>query len=128
MYEGRGSLTFNDVPGNLRGPSGKAQLSSLLIDLPGDAQQMEYHRSWVLTAAEDSLKRISNSYSRPDQWFPLASDLWHVGKIYAAAQDPEARGYFERALQIWLTCGAERPELEHTEAVSGLRENIGKLA
>jgi len=113
--------------GQLYGPLKQQRLAKLVRELRKNARQGALHRDWVLTAAEDGLERIRTRYSLPNHWFLLASDLWHVGRVHATAKHPDARGYFERALQIWQTYGTERPDAEREEAVEALLEEMNKL-
>ena len=105
----------------------RRRLGGLIRQLRQDARQLALHRTWVLSAAEDSLERIRSFHKLPSGWFLFANDLWHVGSVYALAHHPEARDYFERALELWSTYGSEWPDVERDEAVSMLRAEIAKL-
>ena len=113
--------------GKAYGRHRQQRLTKLVRELRQDTDQAKLHRSWMLTAAEDSLERIRSVHKLPTGWFLYASDLWHAGNVYAAAQHPDARGYFERALEIWETHGCEWPAVERDETVSLLCAEIAKL-
>lgn len=109
-------------------------LADLIGRLRSDPTQHARNRAWQLEAGQPQLDRIASGIWK-DQWQPLATDYWTLGRLHARIGDAsEAKNLLGQALKIWREQGEalrEQGEAHHDEqswAISLLEGEISELS